>query len=162
MVLWQLHQSGCYCDLCHSQRGVILYPAADYVGGVGSSGYWYSQNLAFRQGQVHLVEYAMFKDLSETDAHTHKGTMACVSYAGSPGKSGAAIMAGAVLCWPGGLVTLQSLKICERLLKFRPGSYDDFITKPLKVRRAWMVELMNWFRITVVAIGPACQFTPQR
>ncbi len=92
------------------KRGVILYPAADYVGALEVVDIGIPKTLLSSSGiKVHLVEYANVQGVfRKRMPNTHKGTYGHVLViAGSPGKSGAALMAGRSALRAGaGLVTL--------------------------------------------------------
>lgn len=92
------------------KRGVILYPAADYVGNLEVVDIGIPKKLISSSGiKVHLVEYANVQGVfRKRMPNTHKGTYGhALVIAGSPGKSGAALMAGRSALRAGaGLVTL--------------------------------------------------------
>lgn len=92
------------------KRGLILYPAADYVGDlevvdIGIPRYLVEDS----EIKVHVLEAAdMQRSFRNRPPNTHKGTYGHVLViAGSPGKAGAALMAGrSALRTGSGLVTL--------------------------------------------------------
>lgn len=92
------------------KRGVILYPAADYVGELEIVDIGIPNSLLEQSGiSVHLLEQAAITRMfRERQANTHKGTYGhALVIAGSPGKAGAALMAGRSALRAGaGLVTL--------------------------------------------------------
>ncbi|MCP4396289.1 MAG: NAD(P)H-hydrate dehydratase [bacterium] len=92
------------------KRGVLLYPAADYVGELEVVDIGIPKNLVDTSGiKVHVLEAIKVKQsLRKRPPNTHKGTYGHVLViAGSPGKAGAALMAGrSALRTGSGLVTL--------------------------------------------------------
>lgn len=92
------------------KRGVILYPAADYVGDLEVVDISIPKRLIEHSDlKVHLLEYADVRGgFRKRLPNTHKGTYGHVLVlAGSPGKSGAAVMTGrSALRTGAGLVTL--------------------------------------------------------
>lgn len=92
------------------KRGVILYPAADYVGDLEVVDIGIPKKLISSSPiKVHLLEYANIQGVfRKRMPNTHKGTYGHVLViAGSPGKSGAALMAGRSALRAGaGLATL--------------------------------------------------------
>jgi len=92
------------------KRGVLLYPAAEYVGELEIVDIGIPQQLIEHSDiKVHLVQTASVKrTFRDRLANTHKGTYGHVlTIAGSPGKAGAALMAGRSALRAGsGLVTL--------------------------------------------------------
>ncbi|MBD3305720.1 NAD(P)H-hydrate dehydratase [candidate division KSB3 bacterium] len=92
------------------KHGLILYPAADYVGELEVVDIGIPKNLIRNSHlKVHLLDYEdVCKSFRTRPPNTHKGTYGHVLViAGSPGKSGAALMAGrSALRTGAGLVTL--------------------------------------------------------
>ncbi len=150
------------------KRGVVLYPAADYVGDLKVVDISIPQRLIDHSDlQVHLLEYADIRGgFRQRQPNTHKGTYGHVLVvAGSPGKSGAAVMAGrSALRTGAGLVTLavpENLRVPLEIptLEVMTTSLPETIKGTISIDA--YDEIMNLSRDKrVVALGPGVTTHP--
>ncbi len=150
------------------KRGLVLYPAADYVGELEVVDISIPKHLIRTSDlKVHLLEYADVRSGFLTrPPNSHKGTYGhALVVAGSPGKSGAAVMAGrSALRTGAGLVTVaipESLRIPMEIPTL------EVMTAPLPETTEGTISLDAYEQIMtltqnkrVVALGPGLTTHP--